>query len=88
VLAFVLGPWEIVIIVAVIVALFGTRKLPEVGRSLGKGIREVKEASTVKEVVSLGAETRKAMTELNPATHVKRAVLPPGEKKKPDGDGA
>ena len=35
------GPWEIIIIVVVALLLFG-RRLPEVGRSLGKGIVEFK----------------------------------------------
>ena len=33
------GPWEIVIIVVVILLLFGGRKLPELARGLGKGLR-------------------------------------------------
>jgi sec-independent protein translocase protein TatA len=35
------GPWEIIIIVVVALLLFG-RRLPEVGRSLGRGIVEFK----------------------------------------------
>lgn len=76
-----IGPWEIVIIVAVIVLLFGTKKLPEVGRSLGKGIREVKEAAVIKDVVEVQSQTRKAVAELNPATHVKRAIAPVKDEK-------
>ena len=30
------GPWELAIIVVVIVALFGARKIPELARSIGK----------------------------------------------------
>lgn len=30
------GPWEIAIIVILIVALFGAKKIPELARSLGK----------------------------------------------------
>ena len=41
VFAFSLGPQELLIILAVGVLLFG-RRLPEVGRSLGKGIVEFK----------------------------------------------
>ena len=40
-----LGTWEIVIIVLVILLLFGGKKLPELARGLGKGLREFKNAS-------------------------------------------
>ena len=35
-----LGTWEIVIIVLVILLLFGGKKLPELAKGLGKGLRE------------------------------------------------
>ena len=37
-----LGIWEIILILAVLLLLFGARRLPEIGASLGKGIREFK----------------------------------------------
>ena len=40
-----LGPWELIIILVIVLIIFGVGKLPEVGRGLGKGIREFKEAS-------------------------------------------
>jgi len=40
-----LGGWEIVLIVAVVLLLFGARKLPELAKGLGQGIREFKRAS-------------------------------------------
>ena len=38
------GPFELVVIFLVILLLFGAKRLPEVGRSLGKSIREFKKA--------------------------------------------
>jgi sec-independent protein translocase protein TatA len=38
------GPWEVLIIAFLILLLFGARKLPEIGRSLGTGMREFKDA--------------------------------------------
>ena len=38
------GGWELLILLAVLVLVFGSRRLPELGRSLGKGIREFKES--------------------------------------------
>ncbi len=39
------GGWELVVIVLVVVLLFGAKKIPELARGLGKGIREFKDAS-------------------------------------------
>ena len=44
-----LGPPEIIIIFLVIVLLFGGKKLPELAKGLGKGIREFKKAQTEEE---------------------------------------
>ena len=41
----VVGPWQIVIIVALILLLFGGKKIPELMRGLGSGIREFKDAA-------------------------------------------
>lgn len=40
-----MGPWQIVIIVLLVVLLFGGKKIPELMRGLGKGIKEFKEAT-------------------------------------------
>ena len=40
-----IGPWQIIIIVAVILLLFGGKKIPELMRGLGSGIKEFKDAS-------------------------------------------
>ncbi len=39
----VVGPWQIILIVAVILLLFGGKKIPELMKGLGQGIREFKE---------------------------------------------
>lgn len=39
----ILGVWEIVIIAFVILLLFGGKKIPELMRGLGKGVRSFKE---------------------------------------------
>lgn len=36
------GPWEIILIVMFVVILFGARRIPEIMRGLGSGIREFK----------------------------------------------
>jgi sec-independent protein translocase protein TatA len=37
-----IGMWELLIILVIVVLLFGTRKLPELGKGLGSGIRNFK----------------------------------------------
>lgn len=39
---FNLGPGELLLILAIALVVLGPKKLPEVGRSLGKGMREFK----------------------------------------------
>jgi len=39
------GGWEIVLILAVVLILFGAKKLPELAKGLGTGIREFKKAT-------------------------------------------
>ncbi|MBI4394869.1 MAG: twin-arginine translocase TatA/TatE family subunit [Candidatus Omnitrophica bacterium] len=38
------GPLELLVILLVVLLLFGGKKLPEVGRALGEGIKEFKKA--------------------------------------------
>jgi len=40
-----IGPWQIVLLVVLVVILFGGRKIPELMRGLGTGIKEFKDAS-------------------------------------------
>lgn len=41
-----LGVWEILMILVVVMLLFGAKRLPEIGSSIGKGIREFKRSLT------------------------------------------
>lgn len=45
VLAGVIGPTEWILIALIVVLLFGGKKIPELMRGLGKGIKEFKDAS-------------------------------------------
>jgi len=36
--------WEIILILLVLLLVFGAKRLPEMGRSLGKGMREFKDS--------------------------------------------
>ena len=54
-----LGMWEVLIILFIVLLLFGARRLPEIGSSLGKGIREFK--SSVKEIEGEVKEIRQGV---------------------------
>ena len=49
------SPWELFILLAFILLLFGPKRLPEMGRSLGKGMREFKDSVTGKDQEELPA---------------------------------
>ena len=55
---FNLGPWEILLILVVVLILFGAKRLPELARGLGLGINEFRGAvdSSKKEIMD-GIET-------------------------------
>ena len=41
----VFGPWQMIAILAVALLLFGGKKIPELMKGLGKGVKEFKDAS-------------------------------------------
>lgn len=43
------SPWQILVIVAVILLMFGGKKIPELMRGLGSGIKEFKDATKEEE---------------------------------------
>lgn len=53
-----LGGWEIILILAVVLILFGAKKLPELAKGLGTGIKEFKKATreVTEEVQKAGEE--------------------------------
>lgn len=56
------GPTEIIIIVLIVVLLFGGRKIPELMRGIGQGMKEFKKATKdepAKDQNNSGAETEK-----------------------------
>lgn len=60
-----IGPWELVLVLVIALIIFGPGKLPEVAKSVGKGINEFKRASNevkqqVKDAVNLDDDEKKA----------------------------
>ncbi len=57
-----LGTWEIVVIVAVVLLLFGGKKIPELMKGLGKGVKSFKQGmnEVEKEIKDLDKTEEKA----------------------------
>ncbi len=43
------GPTELLLIILIVVIIFGARKLPELGKSLGEGIKNFRKSVSSKE---------------------------------------
>mgnify|MGYP001182827455 CR=1 FL=1 len=58
---------EIFVILIIVVMLFGSKKIPELARGLGKGIRELKDASNDirREIQSSADEIKKEAKEID-----------------------
>lgn len=41
-----IGPFEVIIVLVIVLLLFGPKRLPDLGRSLGSGLREFKDSIT------------------------------------------
>ena len=44
-----IGPLEIIIVLVIVLVIFGPKRLPDLGRSLGTGMREFKDSVTGKD---------------------------------------
>ena len=58
-LFFSFGGGEIFVVLLLILMLFGSKKIPELARGLGKGMREIKDATNdIKREISKGVEDK------------------------------
>ena len=55
IIAGVVGPWQIVLIIAVALLMFGGKKIPELMGGIGKGMKEFKKAIKEEDVTSADA---------------------------------
>lgn len=72
-----LGMWEIILIFLVVLLLFGAKRLPEIGASLGKGIREFKGSLSEIEKEIKTPQERDSITSGSPS---RTAQAEPAEK--------
>jgi sec-independent protein translocase protein TatA len=72
-----IGPWELAILLVVVLLVFGPKRLPEMGKSLGRGMREFKNSITGKddERPSPAELTARAEEEPLPAAHRERDTV-------------
>lgn len=74
-----IGPWEITIVVLVILILFGGKRLPELARGLGKGIREFRGA-----VSDTSDQLKSSLKDDPPPPPPSPPAEAPGESSSPD----
>jgi sec-independent protein translocase protein TatA len=70
------GPWELILVLVIVLIIFGPGKLPDIGNAIGKGIREFRRASTDIEDAVRGDPRR----EEKPAQPVDTVTRDPGEQ--------
>jgi len=74
---FNVGPLELVIVLVIALLVIGPKRLPEMGNSLGKTIREFRNASTdVTDAVSLEPESKPAAQQATATTAAASAATP------------
>ena len=76
-----LGFTEIMIILLVVLLLFGAKRLPEVGASIGKGIREFKRSLTDTQEAIMGNDEQRNLQPRQPE-ETAQPKAPSGEPKR------
>jgi sec-independent protein translocase protein TatA len=76
---FGIGIWEILILLLVVLLVFGPKRLPEMGRSLGRGMREFKDSVSGKDFEDDEPASRPAAPELSAG----QPVVPAHELREP-----
>jgi len=78
-LAAFLGGWEWVIVLLAVLLLFGAKKIPELARGLGQGIKEFKKATkeVTDEIQNAGTETPPGAAKTPPVSTTAQSQTPP-----------
>ena len=82
-LASFFGGWQVILIIAIILILFGAKKIPELAKGLGTGIKEFKKATkeVTDEIQNASTETPPAASKLPPVNTTAQSQTPPPETK-------
>jgi sec-independent protein translocase protein TatA len=65
-----IGQWELIVLAVIVVLLFGSKRVPQISRTLGRGMREFKQ--------TVGA--------VDPREDVRRAIEAPKDEPQVTGD--
>ncbi len=68
-----IGPMEIIIVLVIVILIFGVGKLPELGKSLGQGLRSFKKAQ---DEVDTEVKSIKTSMEDKPAAAAEKTLGP------------
>jgi sec-independent protein translocase protein TatA len=68
------GPLEIIVILVIVLIVFGPKRLPDLGRSLGRGMREFKDSVTGKD--------KDELPEASPAEQPEPTTVTPAREQK------
>lgn len=69
-----LGPWELAIILVIVVIIFGVGKLPEIGGALGKGIKEFRTSASSEDDDVTPEKTEVKTTTTSTSTPIKEEL--------------
>ncbi len=75
------GPLEIIVILVIVLIVFGPKRLPDLGRSLGRGMREFKDSVTGKDKDELPEASPVEKAEPTTVTSEPTTVTPAREQK-------
>ncbi len=81
---FNLGPMELFIILVIVLVLFGAKRVPEIGASIGKGIREFKKSMSDVDRAIRDPERDTPPPERLPAPGVEQAARHPEDEARPE----
>ena len=77
-----IGPWQIILIVFIVLLLFGAKRLPELFRGMGQGVKEFKKATRdIEDDIRSAVEDEPKKTETSQTEKTKVANEAGAEKK-------
>ncbi len=81
---FNLGPMELFIILVIVLVLFGAKRVPEIGSSIGKGIREFKKSMSDVDRAIRDPERDTPPPDRLPAPGVEQTTRHPEDEARPE----